>query len=83
MAIYEVNGSYVCSAYECYLPGSYQTRHAANLAFRVDPSVLSTAWESKRDSKGVIHDEFTEDDVRALVAQTLRLRMANREGGKP
>ena len=67
MAIYEVDGAYVCSAYQCYLPGSYQTRKAANLAFRVGPIALSRAWEAKRDSDGTILDDFTEDEVRALL----------------
>lgn len=75
MAIHEVNGAWVASAYQTWLDGSYKTATAARLAFRVDPVLLSKAWEAKRRPDGTIadDDDFTEEEMRALVKQTRAL----------
>lgn len=63
------DGSFAASSGGSWLPGMYKTEKAARLAFRVDPSVLSAAWEAKRGRSGIIDasDDFTEDEVRALL----------------
>ena len=75
MAIHEVNGAWVASAHQRWLDGSYKTATAARLAFRVDPVLLSKAWEAKRGPDGTIadDDDFTEEEMRALVRQTRAL----------
>jgi hypothetical protein len=66
MAIYEVDGAWVCASGGMYLPGSYATRKACNIAFRKDAVALSGLWESLRDEDGCIYSSITEDQVRAL-----------------
>jgi hypothetical protein len=72
MAIHEVDGGWVASAYGMWLDGSYKTATAARLAFRVDPVLLSKAWEAKRGPDGTIADadDFTVEEIRELVRQT-------------
>ena len=76
MAIHEVDGAWVASAYQTWLDGSYKTATAARLAFRVDPALLSQAWKAKRGADGTITEDFTEDEMRALVRQTREARKA-------
>jgi hypothetical protein len=72
MAIYQVDDHWVCASGGTWLPGSYESRKACNIAFRVDPVALSTAWEARRGSAGVIPRgvHFTEEELRAIIRGT-------------
>ena len=46
MAIYEVAGEYVISSHHVWLPGVYETRKAANYAFRFSDEELQKLQDS-------------------------------------
>ena len=67
MSEYQLADGWVCSKDGAWLPGSYETRTAARLAYRVDPETLDRAWEAKRDRRGIVSHHFSEAEVLALT----------------
>jgi hypothetical protein len=72
MAIYQVDDHWACASGGTWLPGSYESRKACNIAFRVDCVALSDAWEAKRGPDGTIPRgvHFTEEELRAIIRAT-------------
>lgn len=70
MAIYQVDGGFVCSAYHCWLPGVYESPIAGRLAYRVTPAGLAALWEAKFLEHGTpLPDSvcFTADELRSAI----------------
>jgi hypothetical protein len=67
MAIYEVDGQFVCSSGGSYLVGVYETARACRMAFKTPDAVLYQIWETKMGPDGTAPEGacITEDDLRA------------------
>jgi hypothetical protein len=65
MAIYSVDGEFVCSSGGVYLIGAYESEKACRMAFKTPDSVLLRIWESKRESNGIVPEDvcITEEDL--------------------
>jgi hypothetical protein len=63
----EVNGQYVISSHGVWLPGCFESRYAANLAFRLPDTTLQALQDSVNDRPETADRVITLAMVRAAV----------------
>lgn len=64
--IHEIDGHFVISSRDVWLPGAYETRRAANAAFRLDCAELQKLQDQANERAGGTGGLITEVDLSGL-----------------